>query len=139
MLSFRCQKNSLSLSIPLLLEVLYMEHRDDGFLEIFSLNMCAPRIMALLVPVHLMFIREFQQLQFCGSCSYNEVLWDLTKLFFDIFYKFLVVSRGKCTTKLPFQLINIDSRLLQIDHFSKNICRVFKKPFPKEINFGDNQ
>ena len=37
-----------------------MEQLDDGFLEIFLLDMCAPRIMALLVPVHLMFIREFQ-------------------------------------------------------------------------------
>ena len=58
-LSFWCQKNSLSLSIPLLLEVLHMEQLDDGFLEIFLLDMCAPRIMALLVPVHLIFIREF--------------------------------------------------------------------------------
>ena len=59
MLSFWCQKYSLSLSIPLLLEVLYMEQPDDGFLIFFLLNMCAPRIMAFLVPVHFLFIQEF--------------------------------------------------------------------------------
>ena len=48
-----------------------MEQPDDDFLIFFLLNMCAPRIMALLVPVyfilyenfllvpiHFMFIRE---------------------------------------------------------------------------------
>ena len=35
-----------------------MEQPDDGFLKYFLLNMCAPRIMALLVPVHFIFIQE---------------------------------------------------------------------------------
>ena len=62
-----------------------MKERDDDFLNFFLLNMCAPKIIALLVSIYFMFIREiltegfvfereFQQLQFCGSCSYNEVL-----------------------------------------------------------------
>ena len=36
-----------------------MEQPDDGFLNsFFLLNMFAPRIMALLVPAHFMFIQE---------------------------------------------------------------------------------
>ena len=35
-----------------------MEQPDDGFLIFFLLNMCAPRIMTLLVPVHFLFIQE---------------------------------------------------------------------------------
>ena len=35
-----------------------MEEPDDDFLKFSLLNMCAPKIMALLVPVHFMFIRE---------------------------------------------------------------------------------
>ena len=35
-----------------------MEQPDDGFLKVFLLNMCAPRIMVLLVPVYFMFIQE---------------------------------------------------------------------------------
>ena len=35
-----------------------MEEPDDDFLKFFLLNMRAPKIMALLVPVHFMFIRE---------------------------------------------------------------------------------
>ena len=37
-----------------------MEEPDDGFLNFFFslLNMCASRIMALLVPVHFMFMQE---------------------------------------------------------------------------------
>ena len=35
-----------------------MEEPDDNFLKFFLLNMRAPKIMALLVPVHFMFIRE---------------------------------------------------------------------------------
>ena len=35
-----------------------MEEPDDNFLKFFFLNMCAPKIMALLIPVHFMFIRE---------------------------------------------------------------------------------
>ena len=58
MLSFWCQKNLLLLSIPLLLEVLYMEQPDDGPLICFLLNMCAPKFMALLVPVTFLFIQE---------------------------------------------------------------------------------
>ena len=48
-------KNSLSLSIPLLLEVLRMEQPDDGFLKYFLLKMCVPRIIALLVPTDFTF------------------------------------------------------------------------------------
>ena len=44
--------------MPLLLEVLYMEYPDDGFLKFFLLNMCAPMIMALLVPVDFLFLQE---------------------------------------------------------------------------------
>ena len=51
-------KNSLSFSIPLLLKVLNMEKPDDDFLKFFLLNMGAPKIMALLVPVHFMFKGE---------------------------------------------------------------------------------
>ena len=58
MLSFSCQKNPLSLSIILLLEVLYTEQPDDGFLNFFLLIKCASRIMVLLVPVNFMFIQE---------------------------------------------------------------------------------
>ena len=58
MLSFWCQKNLLLLSIPLLLEVLYMEQPDDGPLICFLLNMCAPKFMGLLVPVTFLFIQE---------------------------------------------------------------------------------
>ena len=35
-----------------------MEQPDDGFLIFFLLNMCVPRIMALSVPVHFLFIQE---------------------------------------------------------------------------------
>ena len=35
-----------------------MEQPDDVFFIFFLLNMCAPRIMALLVPVHFLFIQE---------------------------------------------------------------------------------
>ena len=31
---------------------------DEGYLKFFLLNMCAPRIMALLVLVHFMFKQE---------------------------------------------------------------------------------
>ena len=58
MLSFWCQKNSLSFSVPSLLEVLYIEQPDNGFFNFFLLNMCTPRIMALLVPVNFMFTQE---------------------------------------------------------------------------------
>ena len=49
---------SLSLSIPLLLEVLYMEEPDHGFSNFFLLDMCAPRIMTFFMPVHFLFIQE---------------------------------------------------------------------------------
>ena len=58
MLPFWCQKQSLSLSILLLLEVLYREEPDHNFFDFFLLSMSAPRIMALLVPVHFLFIQE---------------------------------------------------------------------------------
>ena len=35
-----------------------MEQADDGFLIFYLLNMCAARIIALLVPVHFLFIQE---------------------------------------------------------------------------------
>ena len=35
-----------------------MEEPDDDFLKFFLLNMCTPKIMALLAPVHFMFIQE---------------------------------------------------------------------------------
>ena len=35
-----------------------MKEPDDNFLKLFLLNMCAPKIMAFLVPVHFMFIGE---------------------------------------------------------------------------------
>ena len=58
MLLFWCKKYSLSVSISLLLEVLYTKQPDDGFLNLSLLNMCAARIMALMVPVHFIFIQE---------------------------------------------------------------------------------
>ena len=58
MLLIWCQKKSLPLSIPLLLDVLFMEQPDDGSLNFFLLNKCASRIMALMVPVHFLFIQE---------------------------------------------------------------------------------
>ena len=41
MLLFWCQKKSLSSSIPLLPEVLYMEQSDEDILKYFLLKMCA--------------------------------------------------------------------------------------------------
>ena len=35
-----------------------MEEPDDDFLKFFLLNMCAPMVMALLVPVHFTLLRE---------------------------------------------------------------------------------
>ena len=35
-----------------------MEQPDDGFFKKILLNICAPRIMTLLVPAHFMFIQE---------------------------------------------------------------------------------
>ena len=68
-----------------------MEEPDDDFLKFFLLNMCAPKIMALLVPVHFMFIRELlvgtRTFYFFPRNSYREfyfkkisvaiVLWKL--------------------------------------------------------------
>ena len=36
-----------------------MEQPDDSFLKLFLSNICAPRIMSLLVPAHFMFIQGF--------------------------------------------------------------------------------
>ena len=58
MLPFGARKNLLSLSLPLLLEVLCMEQPDDGFFKFFFVKHVAPRIMTLLVPAHFMFIQE---------------------------------------------------------------------------------
>ena len=68
--------------------------------------------MALLVPTRFMFIQEiviegFALKQNFSSYSFLEAALTITKLFLDIFYKFLVVSRVKCTTKLQFSLRNI--------------------------------
>ena len=134
MLSFWCQKNSLSLSIPLLLEVLCMKQPDDRFLKFFLLNMWAPRIMAFLVPAHFMFIQEiliegFVLKKNFSSYSFVEAAVTIGKLFLDIFYKFLVVSRVKFTT-------NLYSPLLQIDHFFQKLFEVsLKNPFQKNFNF----
>ena len=51
-----CQKNSLSISILLLLEVLYMEKPDDNFLNFFPLNMRAPRIMDFMAYQYILFL-----------------------------------------------------------------------------------
>ena len=56
MLFVWCQKNSLSISILLLLEVLYMEKPDDNFLNFFPLNMRAPRIMDFMAYQYILFL-----------------------------------------------------------------------------------
>ena len=61
-----------------------MEKSDDGFLNLsfhfffFCVNICAPSIVALLVPVYFLFISEIltegfvlTKNEFRGSCSYN--------------------------------------------------------------------
>ena len=35
-----------------------MEQTDDGFFNVFWLNMCPPRTIAFLVPAYVMFIEE---------------------------------------------------------------------------------
>ena len=83
MLSFSCQKNLLSLSIILLLEVLYTEQPDDGFLNFFFVNQVCFQDYGVVGTSKfyvyttkssrgLCFKKEFQQLQLCGSCSYND-------------------------------------------------------------------
>ena len=135
MLSFCCQKKSLSLSILLLLEVLYREELDHIFF--FVKHVCSQDyglVGTSRFSVYrrnslrgLCFKKECQQLQFCGSCSYNEVLRDLRKPFLDMFYKCLVDSRGKCTKKLKFQLRNIpiQSPLTNRALFIKKFLRFF--------------
>ena len=56
-----------------------MEGPYDSFLKLFLLNMCPPKIIALLVPVHFMFIREreilaegFALKNILGSYSFVE-------------------------------------------------------------------
>ena len=111
-----------------------MEKTDDGFLNIFLLNVCAPRIMALLIPVHFMFTQQiliegFVLKKNFSSYSFVEAAVTIGKLFLDIFYKFLVVSRVKFTT-------NLYSPLLQIDHFFQKLFEVsLKNPFQKNFNF----
>ena len=56
----------------LILEVLYMEESDDDFLKFFLLNMRAPKIMALLAPVHFMFIREILGEGFVLKNNFNS-------------------------------------------------------------------
>ena len=84
-----------------------MEQPDDGFLKFFLLNMCALRIMDLLVPAHFMFIQEILTDGFIlktnfSSYSFVETALTIRKLFLDTFYKLLVVSQSKYTTKLQF-------------------------------------
>ena len=82
------------------------------------------------------FEKECQQLQFCASCSQNEVLWDLRKVFLDIFYICLVVFRGKCTTKFKFQLRSIPIQSPLGDYttfFQKCFAVSSKSPFQKKI------
>ena len=54
-----------------------MEGPYESFLKLFLLNMCPPKIIALLVPVHFMFIREilaegFALKNILGSYSFVE-------------------------------------------------------------------
>ena len=70
-----------------------MEQPDDGFLKLFLLNMCTPRIRALLVPAHFMFIQEILIKGFVlkknfSSYSFVEAVLTIRKLFLDIFYNF---------------------------------------------------
>ena len=55
-----------------------MEEPDGDFLKFFLLSMCAPKIMALLAPVHFMFIREILTEGFVlKKISVATVLWKL--------------------------------------------------------------
>ena len=73
-----------------------MEEPDDDFLKFSLLNMCAPKIMALLVPIHFMFIRELLTEGFVlkknfSSYSFLEAAlkWDLfgfEKAIFEYFF-----------------------------------------------------
>ena len=68
--------------------------------------------MALLAPVHFVFIREVLTEGFVlKNISVATVLWKLLlqwgfvgfkKAIFGYFYQFWVVSRGKCTTESQF-------------------------------------
>ena len=95
-----------------------MEQADDGFLKVFLLNMCASRIMVLLAPVYFMFIQEiliegFVSKKNFSSYSFVEAALEMRfcgiseSFFWIFFYKLLVVSKGKCTTKPQFLLRNI--------------------------------
>ena len=48
------------------------EEPDDEFLNFFSLNMCAPKIMAFLAPVHFMFIPEVLTEGFCFKKNFSS-------------------------------------------------------------------
>ena len=123
-----------------------MEQADDGFLKVFLLNMCAPRIMVLLVPVYFMFIQEiliegFVSKKNFSSYSFVEAALEMRfcgiseSFFWIFFYKLLVVSKGKCTTKPQFLLRNIpiSSSLTDRPLFLKKFfCSVFTKPFSKK-------
>ena len=64
-----------------------MEEPDDNFLKFFLLDICAPKIMALLVLVHFMFIQEILAEDFLlkeNSSSYSFVEAALTMRFCGI-------------------------------------------------------
>ena len=64
-----------------------MEEPDDDFLKLFLLNMRAPKIITLLVPVHFMFIREILAESFVlkkNFSSYSFVEAALTMTFCGI-------------------------------------------------------
>ena len=42
----------------------------------------------MLILTESFVLKKIPVATFCGSCSYNEVLLDLKKLFLDIFYQF---------------------------------------------------
>ena len=119
MLSFVCQKNSLSFSIPAGLEVLCMEEPDDDFFRFILLNLLASLIIALLVPVHFMFIQKNFVEGFVSKKNFSRYslaetplamrrLCGISKSYFWIYYcQIWVVPRRKCTKEPQFYLINM--------------------------------
>ena len=103
-----------SFPIPAGLEVLYTEEPDDDFLKFILLNFFASLIVALLVPVHFMFMQKnlvegFVSKKNFGSYSFVETVptmrrlcWISKSYFWIYFGQFSVVSRRKCTTEPQF-------------------------------------
>ena len=52
-----------------------MEEPDDDFSNFFLLNMRAPKIMALLVPVHFIFIREILAEGFLLKKNFSSLIF----------------------------------------------------------------